>query len=86
MDYNEWREKYKPIELEPWSGNYLLETYGHDLELVQETSDNRVWTLIDGDGDGRTWIVSGCHHVNRIAYIITKVPIEDGEFIEVLDD
>ena len=88
MDYNEWREKYKPIESEEDIGDYLLETFGESYEKVKAANPNCVWTLLDscGSDDGNSYIVSGCHYVNRIAYIITEVPVPEGEFIEVLDD
>ena len=82
MDYNEWREKYKPIGDD---GLYLRETYGADLDLIKTVKENHIWTLLDCD-DGETYIVSGFHYVNRINYIITEVPFKEGEFIEVLDD
>lgn len=86
MNYNEWKEKYIPVEFEDnVSGHpYLLETFGGELLLVQQTDPRHVWTLIAGD-DNNCYIVNGYHHVNRINYIITENPFE-GDFLEVLDD
>lgn len=87
MNYNQWREKYKPVEFpDTESGHpYLLETFGWDTAHLKLADPRCVWTLIDGSDDDNTYIVNGFHHVNRIGHIITEVPFE-GDFLEVLDD
>ena len=88
MDYNEWSEKFRPVEFtDTETGHpYLLETFGKDLDRVQHADPNCVWTLVASDDSDVAYIVSGYHYVNRLSYIITEVPVPEGEFIEVLDD
>jgi hypothetical protein len=85
-----WLEKYKPIEntLSKSSGwevngkSILFETYGEELEFVQQQPHNHVWTWLDGDGG--TFIGAGFSFVNRIGYLITETPWESLEdFVEV---
>jgi len=87
MNYDEWAEAYQPRanHLRKGEVTELFETYGIELGYVLATADIKpahVWTLIDGDVG--TYVVSGYHLVNRIAYLITKEPFE-GDFLEVLD-
>jgi len=89
MDFDEWYDKYKPIqnhlarsENREYTRDYF-ETY--DLELgyvlgIADTQPKRVWTYVDGDGG--TYVVDGYHLVNRIYYYITEVPYE-GDGLEV---
>lgn len=88
MDYNTWHDTFKPKQFADTQTGHpeLLETYGDEHQKVLEANQldpRTVWTLIDGD-DGKSYVVNGYHHVNRIAYMITEVPFE-GEFLEVLD-
>jgi hypothetical protein len=57
------------------AGGCLFETYGEEFKFVRRQDPRAVWTLIDGD-DGDQHLVSGCHFVNRIGYVIstTLVP------------
>jgi len=87
MKYEQWEEKYKPKanHFRRDEDTNLFETFGPELGYVMAVSDlqpKRVWTLVDGDVG--TYIVSGYHLVNRIAYFITEEPFE-GDFLEVLD-
>jgi hypothetical protein len=88
MDYNEWKEKYKPVEFSnTLTGHpYLLETYDNDLERVVKANPDCVWTLLASDDSNVAVLVSGFRFVNRLNYIITEVPVNVGEFIEVTDD
>ena len=74
LEYDEWYEKYKPIETD--HGDLMVyETYGKDLEFIQSIiEDNRVWTFIDS-GD-YSCIVNGAMFVNRLCYYVTEVPWE----------
>jgi hypothetical protein len=70
----------------PWDG-CVLETYGQEFELVkamQATDPGRVWTLLDCDGE--LVLSSGMHYVNRMGYLITEVPVADGDLVTVLND
>lgn len=72
----------------------LFETYGKELEFVQEMAkQNRVITIIEtygdevdefGDSMPNMCYASGMHHVNRIGYLITTEPIEN-EFECLID-
>ena len=74
LEYDEWYEKYKPIETD--HGDIMIyETYGKDLEFIESIiDDNRVWTFLDG-GD-YSCIVNGAMFVNRLCYYVTEVPWE----------
>lgn len=77
MTEDEWYEKYKPIKnhLDPnasWNGE-MFETYGDEVEFVNNQPDKNVWTWICGD-DGGTYLSSGHSYVNRLGYIISSVP------------
>lgn len=79
-------ETYKPVKNPfnkdaPWDGS-MLETYGRELEHVKkvlETAPDTVWTVLDCDGP--LVVGSGFHHVNRVGYIITEVPVEAGQSV-----
>jgi len=60
----------------------LFETYGQELAFVRQQDARTVWTLTDGD-DGNQHLVSGFHFVNRIGYLVSKVPVPDGIDIQV---
>ncbi len=90
---DEFEAEFKPQqnhldENASWGG-WGYETYGPELEYVQQVhaiAPNRVWTVMDSeDGDG-TVIVSGMALIDRLLYIITEVPVPEGQQIEVPDD
>jgi hypothetical protein len=60
----------------------LFETYGEEYAFVRSQDPDTIWTLIDGD-NGDPWLVSGLHFVNRIAYLVSTVPVPADQFIEV---
>lgn len=64
-------------------GGCLFETYGAELDHVRAHPSSRIWTIIDGDDE--TLIVSGYHLCNRIGYILTEMPVSDGECYTVCD-
>lgn len=93
MNYDEWEEKYKPIQvrslipsapLSEFSGT-MFDTIGFQKEIVSLQQDDKIWTLVEEDGE--SYIISGWHFVNRMGYFITKnpwtenvlVPMEEGE-------
>jgi hypothetical protein len=74
IEYEEWFDKYKPIEDDHGSLR-IYETYGEDLDFIQSIAeDNRVWTYLDGDGYSS--VVNGMFYVNRLCYYVTEVPWE----------
>lgn len=54
----------------------MFETYGDELAFVREQDVRCVWTVLDCDG--AVAIVSGFYFVNRIGYLISTTPVEDG--------
>lgn len=85
---------YKPIgnHLDPnasfdWGDGIgtLFETYGDEAAFVKSQRPESIWTLLDCDG--RLYIVSGWHYVNRLGYFITSVSVPSTSEITVtLDD
>lgn len=82
--YEVWWEKYKPIlndvtnagEDGPFNGT-MFETYGPELERIQNTDQRYVWTYVTGDNNEDV-IVAGFHYVNRMGYFVTENPWETG--------
>lgn len=60
----------------------LFETYGEELAFVRQQDPRKVWTLVDGD-DGDLYVISGCHFVNRIGYLVSTVPVPEATDIQV---
>ena len=58
-------------------GNLGLETYGKDRELAYSLDSTFMWTVMDGTDNGRLFICTGLHVVNRVAYLVTKKPHYD---------
>jgi hypothetical protein len=81
MKWSEWFDKYKPINnhLDKYAHDesYMFETYGPELEFVQATQPEKVWTLIEGDCS--TLILAGYHYVNRLGYYVCEEPWETGD-------
>lgn len=98
MSVEEFAAKYKPIPVpEGLDGanlwmedindkvvDYSFETYGETVEyvcLIANSKPRNVFTIID-DGVSQD-LVEGYHYVNRMGYVITEVPLEEGLFINV---
>jgi len=58
-------------------GDLGLETYGKDRELAYSLDSSFMWTVMDGTDNGRLFICTGLHVVNRVAYLVTKKPHYD---------
>ena len=89
MTEDEWWSIYQPKTNHldsnaSWNGT-MFETYGEEVEFVQSTPDNFVWTLLEGD-EGQTLISNGYSFVNRLGYFICEVPWNENEFHEILID
>lgn len=80
---DEFDERYPLVEnhLNPDAGCFF-ETYGSEWEFVRKQDPRTVWTVTDQDGE--TVIVSGFHHVNRLGYYVSTVPVPEGMDIEVV--
>lgn len=62
--------------------SYGWETFSPDIDEVVKIANSepgRVHTVVDGD-DGRLWLTSGYHLVNRVFYILTKKPYLGPDF------
>jgi len=83
IKYNDWVKKYKPIPHPNSSTGFIYyETYGDDYELIKKASHNNVWTLVQADED--LVIINHLAWVNRVNYVITEVPYNPDEEIEVI--
>lgn len=56
----------------------MFETYGPELAFVQTQNPDCIWTLMTDD-DGLLCLASGYHFVNRLGYLISKVPVKPGD-------
>ena len=56
----------------------MFETYGPELAFVREQNPDCIWTLMTDD-NGLLCLASGYHFVNRLGYLISKVPVEAGQ-------
>lgn len=56
----------------------MFETYGAELAFVREQNPEFVWTVMTDD-IGLLCLASGCHFVNRLGYLISTIPVEDGQ-------
>lgn len=77
LSYDEWRDAYRPVRNTirtdaPFDG-LMFETFGLELDAVAAADPACVWTIVDGECD-RLWLLSGCHVVNRLGYLITERP------------
>ena len=66
-----------PDSIDDIWGGIGLETYGRDFKLVKSLDWNYVWTVIDSLCTPHQWIVPGIYYVNRVCYLVTKVPHYD---------
>lgn len=76
LDYFDWVTSYVPTT------EVAIDDF--DDPRIKDANPANIWTELDVDG--KTIIASGWHFVNRIGYWITKVPVKDGEFVEVVDE
>ena len=82
MTYEEWVERYEPLE-DSLGDTMTFETYGTDLGLVKGSVKEHVWTLIESgaeskNGHFKEYVVAGFHYVNRMKYLLTRLPWETG--------
>lgn len=83
QDFEVFVDKFEPEILEnDESLLRLYETYGEDIKiigkLIRDGEENRLWTIIEGSS-GRLYIAPGLHYVNRLNYLITKNPWQEGQ-------
>jgi transposase len=74
--WDTFEKRYKPVKNKFRNdGEYGFETYGEELEYIQEADPNYVWTWVQGDMSDI--IVPGKQYVNRLAYYVCEVPWTD---------
>lgn len=82
MRYHEWAEKYKPVLFSIEGEVFPEQPKEFEHNELKNYNPLCVWTALSGsDWDE---IHSGWHYVNRTAYHITEIPIEQGEEIIVI--
>lgn len=85
MTEDEWWSIYQPKtnhidDNASWTGT-MYETYGAEVDFVESTLENFVWTLVEVDGKGI--LVNGYSYVNRLGYFVCEVPWIDNHFYEI---
>lgn len=58
-------------------GGHGLETFGEDLYTAQSYDPHYIWTVLDGASGSAQWITPGLHHVNRVCFLVTRLPHYD---------
>lgn len=90
LDEDRFWDHFRPIKNHldgnaSWNG-CMFETYGEELSYVHSVnaeSPRRVWTILECDES--LVVASGYHFVNRIGYLITEKPAEEGVDYEIVD-
>jgi hypothetical protein len=69
-----WEDKFKPIhnQFRKDPDEIMFETYGEEVEFVQNYDNKYVWTSLQGEMSDL--VCAGYHYVNRMGYYITEVP------------
>jgi hypothetical protein len=76
LGWDAWAEKYKPIKNKfSKHDEIMFETYGEELEYIQNLDERFVWTSVQGDMSDL--IVAGYAYVNRLSYYVTEIPWDD---------
>jgi len=87
IEENDFIARFKPETDE--GGDYYRQREirdANDRVLIEQAQrERRLWTAIDGE-EGNFCISSGYHFVNRLYYIITEVPVPEGEEYEIQYD
>jgi hypothetical protein len=84
----EFYERFNPIKNHFYTNpedcsfnGCMFETYGKELlyilRTIQKVSNKKqIWTIIDSEG--KLYITSGYHHVDRFGYMLTKERVPEG--------
>jgi hypothetical protein len=86
VDSGDFYDKYKPISVEGSGLVRCFETYDEDLEFVKKQPNNKIWTVINTEG--QDIFCQGYHFVNRMHYMVATVPYKEGDkdfFIDWVD-
>ena len=78
LGWNAFVDKYKPINNKFLKhDDKMYETFGQEVEYIQNHDPKYVWTLVSGDMCDL--VVAGYAYVNRLGYYVTEVPWENEE-------
>ena len=85
LTYDDFLLKYHPVKNHLYEDaaydGCMFETYGEQLEYVLSThqhSPQNIWTLVEGENNDM-WLSPGYHYIDRLAYIISKEPVDRNE-------
>lgn len=80
----EFERRFRPIAKADGALWYDRDNPADEALIDQAFAERRLWTMCDGDYD-TLYYWSGAHYVNRIGYLITEVPVPEGEafFVDV---
>jgi hypothetical protein len=53
-----------------------LKTFDIDFDPERSLPNECVWTVLNSEG-GDQWVIPGIHYLNRVCYLMTKVPHND---------
>lgn len=85
---DEFYERFNPIKNHFYENpedcsfdGCMFETYGKELDHINwsrtdEVNKSRIWTILDCEG--KLYITSGYHYVNRFGYLITEESVPEG--------
>ena len=80
MTYDEWEDQFRPI---PHGNDRLVLHDRMNRRLRAAHRERRLWTLVEGAVSDACYIIEGWHFVNRIGYVMTRVPYEPGFMVDV---
>lgn len=69
LSCDNWDSQFDPDYNEDGT---LREVKHGDADWAKLVAENRVWTMVDADGD--LYITPGVHFVNRMSYHTTRLP------------
>lgn len=76
INYDTWFDMYQPYSEDNQIKHY--ETYGADWDFIKSIPQVNVWTVLD-----RKYIINGRHLVNRLLYIVSTLPWDRDQHIQV---
>ncbi len=85
IDENEFVRRYRPFRDPDGFWHDYDWTDPVESRLINRAAlEHRLWTTVD-DGTGFVLLTSGWHFVNRLGYVITEVPFDADDHIDVFD-
>ena len=83
LTWSEFVEQFQPIRnvFSKDEDQQMFETYGAEVDFVNNVPNDNVWTYLEVDGG--TVTTNGFHYVNRLGYFITAVPAEEDTEYEI---